>query len=61
MMGEGIWWVRSKSDPRWDGSGRSGAVGMFSKPPEVDVHVESKKRELESEPPKDAEWGYQKD
>ncbi len=61
MMSSGTWWVKSKSDPRWDGKGPSRWVGMFEKPPEVETHIEVKKKELGSEPPADAEWGYMKD
>lgn len=61
MMAPGSWWVRSDSDPRWNGSGSGALVGMFQRPAEVDAHVEAKKKELKIDPPKDAEWGYMKD
>lgn len=61
MMGVGTWWVRSKSDPRWDGEGESGFVGMFMMPEEAKAHIEKKKLELGCEPPADVEYGYQKD
>jgi hypothetical protein len=56
---EGSWWLRSKSDPRWNCNGRA-MVGGFMKPKEVDEAVERKKVEL-GEPPDDLEWGYMKD
>lgn len=59
-MRRGSWWVRSKSDPRWNGGGR-GTVGGFMKPPGVDKHIKNKRRELKAEPPDDCEWGYMKD
>ena len=58
---EGSWWIRSKSDPRWDAEGPSDAVGSYTKPSEVDPAIEQKKQELGEEPPSDLEWGYMKD
>ena len=58
---KGSWWIRSESDPRWNVSGSSDAVGSYTKPREVDPAIEQKKRELGEEPPSDLEWGYMKD
>lgn len=57
---KGSWWVSSKSDPRWNGSGRA-LVGSFMMPQEAKDHIEAKKRELGTDPPADCEWGYDKD
>ena len=56
----GTWSVSSKSDPRWNGSGRAN-VGGFMKPPEVDTHIDAMRYRLGEEPPGDLEWGYMKD
>lgn len=55
----GSWWLSSKSDPRWDCSGRDD-VGGFQCPPEATAALEAKKAEL-GEPPHDLEYGYMKD
>jgi hypothetical protein len=57
----GSWWVKSESDPRWDGSGSSRSVGGFVIPAEAKAHIDGKKRELGCEPPADCEYGYMKD
>lgn len=56
---EGGWYLRSKSDPRWNADGRS-FVGGFTMPNECKRKLEEMKREL-GEPPDDLEWGYMKD
>jgi hypothetical protein len=56
----GTWWVRSASDPRWNCTGISNAVGGFVIPQEAQAYLERKEKEL-GPPPKDAEWGYEKD
>lgn len=61
MMRSGSWSVSSKTDPRWNGSGRSEAVGMFSIPREAQAHIDAKKLELGEEPPADCEYSYMKD
>lgn len=57
----GAWWVKSASDPRWDGSGRAAHLSLSTRPPEAEDHVEAKKRELEALPPADLEFGWEKD
>ena len=42
---EGSWWLRSKSDPRWNADGRTG-VGGFVMPKECEEKLEELKREL---------------
>jgi hypothetical protein len=41
----GTWWVGSKTDPRWNGSG-SAEVGGFAVPEEAKKHIEAMKRKL---------------
>lgn len=60
MIRRGTWWVQSKTDPRWDGSG-SDIVGGFELPPAAKEHIAAKKTELGCEPPEDLEFGYMKD
>jgi len=60
MLKEGTWWLKSKSDPRWDAEGR-GSVGMFAVPTGAEEAIEKKKAELKEEPPDDLEYGYMKD
>jgi hypothetical protein len=57
---EGSWWIRSKSDPRWDEKGRSPVVGGFVMPEECKRAIEQKKITL-GEPPEDLTWNYMKD
>lgn len=57
MIKPGTWWIKSESDPRWDASGKSSAVGGFTHPREVTEHIEKVKKRL-GEPPKDLEYGY---
>lgn len=59
MLSTGTWWVSSKEDPRWNGTG-IGSVGMFGLPEGAKAHTESKKKEL-GDPPDDLEYGYMKD
>lgn len=56
----GTWWLSSKSDPRWDCSGRD-RVGGFMCPSDARAAIEAKKEELGCEPPEDLEYGYMKD
>lgn len=56
----GSWWVRSKSDPRWDGSGNAESCGGFTMPYECSQHIEELKKKF-GEPPEDLEYGYMKD
>jgi len=57
---EGIWWLTSKSDPRWDDEGRCN-VGGFMMPSAVTESINNCKKQLGEEPPEDLEWGYMKD
>jgi hypothetical protein len=59
MMREGTWWLRSKTDPRWDCNGRA-FVGMFGQPQDL-VNKLAELTKLYGEPPEDLEWGYMKD
>lgn len=56
---EGSWWLQSKSDPRWNASGRA-AVGGFVMPEACKQKLEELKRRF-GEPPRDLKWGYMKD
>ncbi len=56
----GTWWVSSKSDPRWDASGRCAMLVSGGRPKEVDEHIEAK-RALLGDPPDDLECGAMKD
>lgn len=59
MKRAGTWWLQSKSDSRWDTSGRAG-VGGFSIPTECQIELDRLKAKY-GEPPEDLEWGYEKD
>ena len=59
LVREGSWWLRSKSDQRWNSDGRAD-VGGFVMPEECKQKLEALKRKL-GEPPYDLEWGYMKD
>jgi hypothetical protein len=61
LLKPGTWYIVSKSDPRWQASGRSEMVGGFAMPDECREAINKKKRELGTDPPKDLEWGYMKD
>ncbi len=54
----GVWWIKSKTDPRWDCHGEA-AVGGFAIPREAQDKLEELKKTL-GEPPEDTEWGYEK-
>lgn len=56
----GSWWVTSKKDPRWNGSGRAHLLFSAGRPKEVEAHVE-KCRAKYGEEPADLEWGGMKD
>lgn len=60
MMCEGIWWLRSESDPRWNAKGR-GIVGGLVMSPEAKATIALLKKKLGEEPPEDLEFGYLKD
>ena len=56
---EGSWWLRSKTDPRWNCGGNA-YVGGFVMPSECEKKLSELKKKL-GNPPKDLEWGYMKD
>lgn len=56
----GKWWIRSKSDPRWNREGRGEVGGLYDKPPAVRRTIFYLLQIL-GEPPEDLEWGYEKD
>lgn len=58
----GVWWVQSKSDPRWNGGGRADAFLVSSGGPnEIQEHISKRERELGEPPPDDLEYGAMKD
>jgi hypothetical protein len=59
MLKLGTWFISSKSDPRWNASGKA-LVGLFGIPDEAKNKVAFLKLEY-GEPPADLEWGYVKD
>lgn len=59
MNREGVWWVRSKVDPRWNCEGRD-LCGGFTMPKKCKEAVEELKTKLGDAPP-DLEWSYIKD
>ena len=58
--GEGTWWVRSRSDPRWNCSGRGYGAVTSGGPGEMGEWIDRCKKEY-GEPPEDAEMGFMKD
>lgn len=56
----GSWSFSSKSDPRWNGSGR-GFLGRFIMCEGAREFLEAKKLELGSNPPSDLKWSYKSD
>lgn len=56
----GTWWLRSRSDPRWNMSGK-GIVGGLAVPSGAKRAIEEKRKELGEEPPDDLEFNYMKD
>jgi hypothetical protein len=59
MMKMGSWWIRSKSDPRWNTDGRC-IVGGFCMPQECEDTIDKLKKVL-GEPPEDLTCNYMKD
>lgn len=63
MMADGLnpgsWWLSSKSDSRWDCSGKAEHVGSFSKPDELEVKIQELTEKFGT-PPDDCKWGYMK-
>jgi hypothetical protein len=60
MIKQGTWWIKSKSDPRWNGSGRDD-VGGFVINEKAQEHIDKLKKKLGEEPPEDLEYGCMKD
>lgn len=58
-MRQGTWWIRSRTDPRWDAGGQ-GLVGGFTLPEAARKLIEELRGRL-GEPPDDLEFGYMKD
>ncbi|MBA7604556.1 hypothetical protein ES703_11681 [subsurface metagenome] len=56
----GTWWVHSKSDPRWNKSGRAEGLCCTGGPQEMQDWIDECKRQY-GEPPKDAKMGFMKD
>lgn len=52
--------MKSKSDPRWNGSGRDD-VGGFVINEKAQEHIDKLKEKLGEEPPEDLEYGCMKD
>jgi hypothetical protein len=59
-ISSGSWWLSSKKDPRWDTSGRSDFMSVFSMDPKAKQHIEDMKKTL-GEPPDDLSYGCMKD
>ena len=55
----GTWWVRCKSDPRWNKTGRG--YGLASSNPKEMWDWIEQCREKYGKPPNDAEKGFMKD
>jgi hypothetical protein len=58
LLREGCWYVESKSDPRWNGTGEA-LVGMGAMPSAARAHIDRMKETL-GEEPEDLLWGYHK-
>ena len=56
----GSWWLRSKTDPRWNCNGEAGDVNGFSMSSAATKKIEELKKTL-GEPPADLEYGCMKD
>ncbi len=56
----GNWYVRSKSDPRWDNLGRAEGFCCDGGPKEMKDWIDECKRNY-GKPPDDAEMGFYKD
>lgn len=57
---KGFWYLNSNTDSRWNSSGNSDRVGGFAMPYEAKEKLNELKKHL-GDPPKDLEWGYDKD
>lgn len=56
----GTWWVSSKSDPRWDKSGRASGLVCCGGPNEMTDWIEECTKKY-GPPPEDARMGFMKD
>jgi hypothetical protein len=56
----GTWTVRSKTDPRWNNSGRALGLVCWGGPEEMQDWITKCKKEF-GEPPEDAEMSFWKD
>lgn len=56
----GTWWVKCKSDPRWDNTGRGEGFPTAGGPPELQNWIK-RCRDSFGEPPADCEFGFTKD
>jgi len=56
----GTWWVKSKTDPRWNKTGRGYGLVTSGGPGELGEWIEECKEKY-GEPPDDAEMGFMKD
>lgn len=56
----GTWWVRSKTDPRWNKDGRGLGLVSSGGPGELHDWIEQCQKEF-GDPPADAEMGFMKD
>ena len=59
MICEGAWWLKSKTDPRWDCMESNVSVGSLVIPPSCQYKIEQLTKKL-GEPPDDLTWEYHK-
>lgn len=57
----GSWWLRSKSDPRWNTDGRAMMIVTAGPVREATDFIERTRKRLKCEPPADLEYGCMKD
>ena len=60
LAGIGTWYVESKSDPRWNKSGRGYGAATAGGPPEMHEWIATCKTQYGT-PPADAVMGFMKD
>jgi len=60
LLKSGVWWISSKTDPRWNCDGHTDKCGGFIMPKECQDMIEYLKKSL-GEPPEDLEYNYMKD
>ena len=58
LLSEGMWYLRSKTDSRWNHSEEC-SVGGFTMPKACEKYIELLTK-LYGEPPEDLVWGYEK-